>query len=241
MKKYFYLALICLGALLAVYGIIMLFTVNFNMGTVFVIALGAVIAAFGIFKNMPRALKIILCVIIGYAALASVFLTVYGKADTVTHDEDAIIVLGAAVHGKEVGSSLAKRLDKAVEYHMLNPDALIVVSGGKGAQEDITEACAMENYLVARGVDPNVIIKEQNATGTDYNFIYSKALLDEHLGGNYKIAFITTDYHIFRAEFTAKKAGFDSITHMHSSIELHNYLPCTLREAVAVICYWLLK
>ncbi len=241
MKKYFYFALICIGALLGVYGTALLFTTNFSVGTLFVILLGAVTAALGIFNNMPKALIIIFCVIIGYAALASAFLTIYGKTDTVTYDEDAIIVLGSAVNGETVGAQLARRLDAAYDYYIQNPEVLIVVSGGQGAQEDITEALAMERYLISRGVNADNIIKEEYATGTDYNFMYSKTLLDERLGDKYKVAFVTTDYHVFRAKFTARKIGFDRITHTHSSIEFHNYLPSTLRETVAVICYWLLK
>lgn len=241
MKKYIKLSLICIGSLLSLYGIILLIIANFNMGTVFVIMLGALLILLGALKNMPRAVRIVICVLLSYAALASVFLTVYGKTDTVTYDEDAIIVLGAAVHGEKVGPQLAMRLDRAVEYYERNPDVLIVVSGGMGAQKDIAEALAMERYLTEHGVPAEAIIKEENATGTDYNFKYSKELLDDRLGNDYKTAFITTDYHIFRAEFTAHKQGFDSVTYAHSSIELWNFLPSVLRETVAVICYWILK
>lgn len=241
MKKIISLVLITLGSVLAAYGIALLFITNFSAGTAFVILLGAAIILLGAVKKMRKWIRITLIVLISYALLATLFVTVYGKTDNVTYDEDAIIVLGAAVHGEKVGSSLAARLDRAVEYHRQNPDALIVVSGGRGAQEDITEALAMERYLLERGVAPDVIIKEEKATGTDYNFMYSKQLLDERLGDDYTVAFITTDYHIFRAEFTARKAGFEQITHAHSAIELWYYLPSTLREVVAIICYWLLK
>ncbi len=227
--------------MLAAYGIALLFITNFSAGTAFVILLGAAIILLGAVKKIRKWIRITLIVLISYALLATLFVTVYGKTDNVTYEEDAIIVLGAAVHGEKVGSSLAARLDRAVEYHRQNPDALIVVSGGRGAQEDITEALAMERYLLERGVDPDVIIKEEKATGTDYNFMYSKQLLDERLGDDYTVAFVTTDYHIFRAEFTARKAGFEQITHAHSAIELWYYLPSTLREVVAIICYWLLK
>lgn len=241
LKQYLKTAGVFFGAFLIIYGTTLLFTSNFNMGIVFVIMLGAVLALLCALKKMPVWLKIVLWSVIIFAVVSSVFVTAYGLTDTVTGDEDALIVLGAAVNGEIVGAQLARRLDVAYDYYLQNPDVLIVVSGGRGAQEDITEALAMQRYLVAKGVPEANIIKEELATGTDYNFKYSKQLLDEILGDEYKTAFVTTDYHIFRAEFTAHKQGFDSVTHAHSSVDVWYYLPSTLREVVAIICYWLLK
>lgn len=241
MKQYLKITGVFVGAFLIIYGITLLFTSNFNMGIVFVIMLGAILALLCAIKKMPKWLKIVLWSVISLAVVSSVFVTVYGVTDTVNGDEDAIIVLGAAIRGETVGAQLAGRLDVAYECYLQNPDVLIVVSGGRGAQEDISEALAMERYLVAKGVSQSNIIKEEKATGTDYNFKYSKQLLDGILGEEYKIAFVTTDYHIFRAEFTAHKQGFDSVTHAHSSVYVWYYLPSTLREVVAIICYWLLK
>lgn len=241
MKQYLKITGVFVGAFLIIYGITLLFTSNFNMGIVFVIILGAILALLCALKKMPKWLKTVLWSVILLAVVSSAFVTVYGVSDTVTGDEDAIIVLGAAIRGETVGAQLAGRLDVAYECYLQNPDVLIVVSGGRGAQEDISEALAMERYLVARGVPQSNIIKEEKATGTDYNFKYSKQLLDDILGDEYKTAFVTTDYHIFRAEFTAHKQGFDSVTHAHSSVYVWYYLPSTLREVVAIICYWLLK
>lgn len=241
MKQYLKITGVFVGAFLIIYGITLLFTSNFNMGIVFVIMLGAILALLCAIKKMPKWLKIVLWSVISLAVVSSAFVTVYGVTDTVNGDEDAIIVLGAAIRGETVCAQLAGRLDVAYECYLQNPDVLIVVSGGRGAQEDISEALAMERYLVAKGVPQSNMIKEEKATGTDYNFKYSKQLLDGILGEEYKIAFVTTDYHIFRAEFTAHKQGFDSVTHAHSSIYVWYYLPSTLREVVAIICYWLLK
>lgn len=101
--------------MLAAYGIALLFITNFSAGTAFVILLGAAIILLGAVKKMRKWIRITLIVLISYALLATLFVTVYGKTDNVTYEEDAIIVLGAAVHGEKVGSSLAARLDRAVE------------------------------------------------------------------------------------------------------------------------------
>ena len=83
-----------------------------------------------------------------------------GGTDNVTYQEDAIIVLGAAVRGEEISGALQKRLDVAIEYYQKNPDVVIVVTGGQGPQEDITEALAMERYLLANGIPKEKIIED---------------------------------------------------------------------------------
>lgn len=75
------------------------------------------------------------------------FIAIYGKVDNVIYKEDAVIVLGCGIRGKNVSAILSYRLDKAVEYYRKNQNAVIVVSGGQGPQEEITEAEAMERIF----------------------------------------------------------------------------------------------
>ncbi|NCU26351.1 YdcF family protein [Candidatus Nomurabacteria bacterium] len=65
-----------------------------------------------------------------------------------------------------ISPKLAKRLEAAIRYHTNNPDAMIVVCGGKGDQEDITEALAMERYLLSEGIPGDIIIREEKSTST---------------------------------------------------------------------------
>ena len=71
---------------------------------------------------------------------------------------DTMIVLGAKVNGTEVSNTLKLRLDKAIEYYNKHKSVNIIVSGGQGNDENITEALAMKNYLVSNGVYINNII-----------------------------------------------------------------------------------
>ena len=63
------------------------------------------------------------------------------------------------------------RLDKAIEYYHSNKDINIIVSGGQGKDEIMTEALAMKNYLVENNVDEEKIILEDKATTTLENII----------------------------------------------------------------------
>ena len=223
------------GSAVTANGVMMWFTSNFNLGNVMTLALGGVMIAFGLLHQyLTRPWKL--------AVLAAWLLTVLlvclllgcGLTDTATYEEDAVIVLGAAIHGEIPSGALRDRLAVAAAYHEENPDAVIVVSGGQGAQEDITEALAMERWLVAHGVNPEKILKEEHATSTRENFRFSKSLLDQHLCKGYTACFVTNEYHIFRSGSIALQEGFEDISHMHSNTRWYGVLPGVLREILAV-------
>ena len=231
-----------LGAIIFLNGLIVSFISNPNMGIFLAIALGAALILTTLFfEKIKGWIRITFIVLISLAVVFSSFLLIYGKTDTTDFDEDAVIVLGAAVHGKTPSLTLRHRLDKAVQFHQNNPDTLIVVSGGQGNGEDITEAEAMKNYLTEKGVNPEVIIEESEATSTYENFTLSKSLLDTRLGDDYSVCFITNEYHVFRASFCAKQAGISDSTHFHSSTTLSYLLPGVLRECLAVIKYFIFR
>ncbi len=236
--------LMCLigGALFAA-GLYQLTFINVDFGTVCAPLLGVLLLLYGIFfdfvnqRTQNKFFKTIRYIVIfGICSTIcfSGFLFFYGGRDNVSYDEDAVIVLGAGVYGDQVSLSLAHRLDAALEYKSQNPEAVIVVTGGRGFQEDVTEAYAMSKYLIERGADPSSIIKEENASSTTENFKFSKKMLDERFGeNNYRAAVVTNDFHVFRAVKIAAKCGLD-VTHLHAKTPLNTVVSSYLREAAAV-------
>ncbi len=245
MKKLFKTIFLCLGAGIFINGIALFFVSNVNLGNFLTVAMGAVIMLFALlFKKLTKWFKIILISGISIAVVCSSFLIFYGKNDTATYEEDAIIVLGAAVHGKTPSLTLKRRLDKAAKYlkHNSNPDAAIIVSGGQGNGEDISEAEAMQNYLIENhSIPPERIIKEDKSTSTYENFAYSKEILDERLSDDYTAVFVTNEYHILRANLCAKRAGIKNTNHLHSNTTLSYLASGVLRECLAVVKYIFFK
>lgn len=229
--------LIIIGAFLLQNAFFMVKVANFNSGVIFTAVVGLAVILYGFFLNKLRKLRWLNYIIVGvmiFGCCLITFIVVYGKWDNVTYDEDALIVLGAAVNGESVTYPLYTRLERAVAYHGQNPEAVIVVSGGQGFQESITEALAMERYLLGRGVPEDRILKEEQATSTYENFKYSKELLDERFAGGYKIALVTNDFHVFRATRVAKSLGLNA-THCQSPILWHTIPTNYLRECAAVL------
>ena len=232
--------LYALGVAVTANSVFAWFTSNFNLGNVMTLLFGLALLAFAMFYcALTHAIRAVAYAVFAAAILCISLLLGCGFRDTATYEEDAIIVLGAAVRGEIPSGALRDRLDVAVAYWEKNPNAVIVVTGGQGAQEDITEALAMERYLLAHGVDKDHIIKEERSTSTEENFVFSKALLDETLGRDHTACFITNEYHIYRAGELAKQAGYEQITHMHSRTKWYSILPGTLRECLAVLKFWI--
>ena len=246
-KKPLILRIVCiLGLLLMLNGLAVLFMFNFNFGPVFLFILGLGLFLLGWFYDLTKrgfglALKLIFFCGLAFVIGMSGFLTICGQLDTVDYTEDALIVLGAGLRGDQISMPLAYRLDQAVRYAEANPDAVIVVSGGQGPQETISEAVAMTQYLIAQGVPAGRIIQEGQATDTYENFVCSKDILDEHFGRSYKIAYVTNTFHVFRAHEIACIAGFENPSHIHSKLGWYSWITSNLRECAAVIKLWILK
>lgn len=149
-------------------------------------------------------------------------------------DADYVIVLGARVNGREVSRNLKYRLDAALGYIKNNPGCKIVVTGGQGKGEDITEGQAMEDYLVKNGTDPGIIFKEEESENTEENLKYSMDIIKDKSA---KVVVISNNFHIYRAKRIALKQGYENVSGIGARTVIFTIPNCYLREAFAVIKY----
>lgn len=133
---------------------------------------------------------------------------------------DYVIVLGARVRGAKISNSLKQRLDRAIEYSEEYPNTVLVLSGGKGPGEEISEARAMYEYLQYNGIPEDKLLIEDQSSDTVQNIEFSRTVIDRqeynkaqaaraHLmefyrerpdGDTIRIGILTSNYHVFRAE-----------------------------------------
>lgn len=118
-----------------------------------------------------------------------------------------IVVLGAGLNGDKVTPLLASRINKGIKLYRKNRFSKIIMSGGQGSDEMISEAQAMANYAVEMGVRKEDIILEDQSTNTEENILFSANLIPK----DSKIAIVTNHYHLFRALLFAKKLGVSCI------------------------------
>ena len=185
-----------------------------------------------------RAIKICFFAGLAYLVGMSAFLGVYGSVDTADGSEDVLIILGTAVRGDEITKTLQHRLDEGLRYLRKNEKVLVVVSGGKGPQETVTEASAMSQYLIEHGIAPERILLEESSTSTYENFLFSSQLLWKRFPDGYRCAFVTNGFHCYRAQRLAQLAMGQPCTRLGAKLEWYTWLPNYLRESVAVIKLW---
>ena len=92
---------------------------------------------------------------------------------------DYIIIHGAGLDGPRPTPLLAGRIDKALElWKKQHQHGKFVVSGGQGADEIVSEAQAMRDYLLEKGVPAAAILMEDKSTTTWENLRYSLAIIN---------------------------------------------------------------
>lgn len=149
---------------------------------------------------------------------------------------DYIIVHGAGLDGTKPTPLLRGRLETALRlWNRQGRRPLLIVSGGQGADEEVSEAAAMKAYLVSeRQVPESSVLSEDKSTTTLENLRFSKQIMDAHSGGaRYRCALVTSDYHVFRAAEYAHKVGV-SADGVGSHTKGYYWPTAFIREFIAI-------
>mgnify|MGYP000181091931 CR=1 FL=1 len=145
---------------------------------------------------------------------------------------DCLIILGAGLKGEQITKSLQFRLETAYSYMEAHPDTTAIVSGGKGKGETITEAQAMNRYLIKKGISSDRIKMEPDSTNTYENFLFSKELLEKNV---LAVGIVTNNFHIYRALQIAKKLNLQNPVGIPAPTELLIFVHFMVRELFALI------
>ena len=127
-------------------------------------------------------------------------------------EADYILILGCKFRRDGTLTPLLRgRVDRAVAFWLAQREAtgrqaVLVPSGGRGADEPMAEAEAMRRYLVAQGIPEDSILPEDRSRNTYQNMQFSKALIEARAPGA-RVVYATTNYHVFRSGVWANLAG----------------------------------
>ena len=149
-------------------------------------------------------------------------------------DFDYVIIHGSGLlNGDRVPKLLQDRLDKAIEVYRSDPSPTVLIpSGGRGADEKISEAEAMKRYLLSKGIPEKDIITEDRSTTTLENLKFSREILDAGEGRKYT-ALVTSNYHVYRALRYCRKIGL-KCTGIGSHVAFYYWPSALIREYIAV-------
>ncbi|MBR1710910.1 MAG: YdcF family protein [Clostridia bacterium] len=148
---------------------------------------------------------------------------------------DCLAVLGAALREGKPGGDLVKRVRGASVYAALHPGIRIFVSGGNRSQE-ISEAEVMRDLLREEGWKGPVILECQSRnTGENMRFLRKLIPADT------PICIVTSDYHMARALWLAKRAGFRFATGLSVRSSVLLFPANLLWEMVGYVDEWTKK
>jgi uncharacterized SAM-binding protein YcdF (DUF218 family) len=120
---------------------------------------------------------------------------------------DVAIILGAYTDGYRPSPPLKSRLRAGIELYRRGYITYVIVSGGKGEDESVSESSAMKRFLIINGVHPDYILEEPKSKDTWENLRNSRKAMTQF---NLKSAIIvTSDYHLPRALAVAKQLNMD--------------------------------
>jgi uncharacterized SAM-binding protein YcdF (DUF218 family) len=191
-------------------------------------------------EKLPKFMKIFFKIILASFILSFVIvegIIIYNMRTASGKEADYIIILGCQVDGSIPSIPLMRRVNVAVKYLKENKNTNVVITGGRGAGENISEAEAMKRILLRNGIEETRIFEEQNAKSTMENLKFSDELYNLK---NNNIIIVSSDYHMFRALSIAKKLKYKNVEGLPSKSQLSVLPVYLLREYAAVIYYILL-
>ena len=235
------IGLLCvIGGVSILYYFMLAAYLGFKVGfELFWLALGGLClgTAFVLSRLSPaaaRVLSIALGVIMA-AALAVVISVecriVSGSLAAPEPNADYVVVLGARVKDNGPSRLLNERIAKAAEYLRANENTVAILCGGQGSDEPMTEAQAMYEALIARGIDAERLLIEDQSTNTTENLRNAAAMMTSK---DASVVVTTTGYHMYRALQAAQEQGLTHVSGNPSACARLTLVNYYMREFFAV-------
>lgn len=151
--------------------------------------------------------------LIAFVAASAAYRVLFAPARAdVSRSFSFLLVHGAKPDGAAPSPILVSRLDAAYElWERQGRRATFIVSGGKGADEEVSEAAVMRGHLLERGVPADAVIMEDRSTTTLENLVFSRAVAERlSAGAPGRFALVTSEFHVFRCAALACRLGLDA-------------------------------
>ncbi len=117
-----------------------------------------------------------------------------------------LIVLGCGLKKEKPSKELMRRIHHAEKtYRSQTPPPRLILCGGATSGTEITEVAVMANCLQELGIPAESMLLEDASLTTMENFRNAKQYLSENDLNT--TAFLTSDYHLYRASLCAEAAG----------------------------------
>ena len=157
---------------------------------------------------------------------------------------DAIVVLGAAQYNGRPSPVLKARLDHALGLYREGAAPLVIVAGGVGRGDTISEAEVGRRYLVARGVPADSVVAQREGRTTMASMSAVAGWLRPR--GLRRVVLVSDPFHMFRLRLEAHRTALQAYTSPTESspisdnpvLELRYLLAEGLKVPVAWVRSW---
>lgn len=157
---------------------------------------------------------------------------------------DAIVVLGAAQYNGRPSPVLKARLDHALGLYREGAAPLVIVAGGVGRGDTISEAEVGRRYLVARGVPADSVVAQREGRTTMASMSAVAGWLRPR--GLRRVVLVSDPFHMFRLRLEAHRTALEAYTSPTESspisdnpvLELRYLLAEGLKVPVAWVRSW---
>lgn len=136
---------------------------------------------------------------------ASLGLVLYAGARPVLRPADAILVLGAAQYNGRPSPVFRARLDHAIALFRQGYAPRLILTGGVGSGDTLSEGEVAQRYALAEGIPESAMLVEREGATSAESMAAAAALMREH---ELITALIVSDsYHMLRLELLARRLG----------------------------------
>lgn len=197
-------------------------------GTALLLALGLALPDGRGMPLIRLLMALVAAAVLSELALLGVVLC--GRSSRITAQPQTVVVLGANLWDHKPSPILMERLECAAAYLNEHPDTRVVVTGGMGDDEPVSEASCMAQALEARGVAAERILLEDAARNTYENLKFTKRLLEDRGLSTQGLLVVSSDAHLARTRLLARRVGLDIDT-----------LAAPMSGALTYRCYFCLR
>jgi len=175
--------------------------------------------------------------LLAYLIYTAISIWSYGTVDEKS-TADCAIILGAGTSDGEVSPVYRERINHGIWLYENGYVDYIIVTGGLGEGETVTDAEAARDYAFSVGVPEDAVIIEAKSTITEENIENAKVVMDAY---SLEDAIIVSDpLHMKRAMLMCEDCGitaYSSPTPTSMYRSLKTKLPFLLREEYFYIGY----
>ncbi len=118
---------------------------------------------------------------------------------------DAIVVLGAAQYNGRPSPVFRARLDHAATLFRRGLAPHVLVTGGVGLGDTVSEAVVGRRYLIAAGTDSTAVVAIATGRSTEPSLQAAATWIRAH--GGRRTILVSDDFHMLRLSITARRLG----------------------------------